>query len=142
MGRTAVVKVPSMTLTILLPTQIFARKTGVTRMVAETGQGSFGILPRRIDCTAALTAGILTVEAEDEGERYIAIDEGVLVKAGPEVLVSVRNAVVGEDLRLLRQTVEKVFLDLDDGEQQVRSALAKMETAFIRRLTGIRHGPA
>ena len=133
---------PSMTLKILLPSHVFSKKTGVVRIVAETRQGSFGILPRRLDCVAALIAGILIVETEDDGESYVAIDEGVLVKTGREVMISVRNAVAGEDLGQLRETVEQVFLDLDEGERSIRSALAKMETAFIRRLTGVRHGPS
>jgi len=34
-----------MKLRILVPFQIFAEKTGVLRIVAETGAGSFGLLP-------------------------------------------------------------------------------------------------
>ena len=51
-----------MNLKILLPFQIFAEKTGVTRIVAETREGSFGLLPHRLDCVAALAPGILTYE--------------------------------------------------------------------------------
>ena len=49
----------SMDLRVLLPFQVFAEKTGVSRIVAETRTGSFGLLPRRLDCVAALTPGIL-----------------------------------------------------------------------------------
>ena len=87
-----------MHLKVLLPFQIFAEKTGVTRIVAETREGSFGLLPRRLDCVAALAPGILIYETEAEGEVYVAVDEGVLVKTGPEVLVSVRHAIGGTDL--------------------------------------------
>ena len=48
-----------MNLKILLPFQIFAEKTNVSRIVAETREGSFGILPHRLDCVAALVPGIL-----------------------------------------------------------------------------------
>jgi len=41
---------------------------------------------------AALAPGILIYETEVEGEVYVAVDEGVLVKTGPDVLVSVRRA--------------------------------------------------
>jgi F-type H+-transporting ATPase subunit epsilon len=129
-----------MKLKILLPFQVFAEKAGVLRIVAETRDGAFGLLPHRLDCVAALVPGILTFEAEDDGESYVAVDEGVLVKKGREVLVSVRNAIAGEDLRLLRETVDREFLNLNEQEQSVRLALAKMESAFIRRFVGIRHG--
>lgn len=124
----------SMNLKVLLPFQVFAEKTGVTRMVAETRQGSFGLLPRRLDCVAALTPGILIYEDEAEGEVYVAVDEGVLIKTGSDVRVSVRNAIAGTDLGQLREAVEREFLNLDEQEQTVRSVLAKMESGFIRRM--------
>lgn len=129
----------SMDLRVLLPFQVFAEKTGVSRIVAETRTGSFGLLPRRLDCVAALTPGILIYETEEEGEIYLAVDEGVLVKTGPSVNISVRRAVAGTDLGQLRDLVEREFLTLDEQEQSVRSAMAKLESGFMRRLAGFQH---
>ncbi|CAN5633177.1 F0F1 ATP synthase subunit epsilon [soil metagenome] len=122
-----------MTLKILLPFQIFAKKTGVSRIVAETRDGSFGLLPHRLDCVAALAPGILTYETEADGEVFVAVDEGVLVKTGPDVRVSVRRALVGKDLDQLRDAVTKEFLTLDENERSVRTVMAKLETGFLRR---------
>jgi F-type H+-transporting ATPase subunit epsilon len=133
------VQTTRMNLKVLLPFQVFAEKTGVTRIVAETREGSFGLLPHRLDCVAALAPGILIYENEAEGEVYVAVDEGVLTKTGPDVLVSVRNAIAGTDLRQLREAVEREFLNLDKREQTVRSVLAKMESGFIRRLAEFHH---
>jgi F-type H+-transporting ATPase subunit epsilon len=123
-----------MTLKLLLPLQVFAETTGVSRIVAETHVGSFGRLPQRLDCVAALTPGILIYETEAEGEVYVAVDEGVLVKIGPDVLVSVRNAIGGTELGQMREAVEREFLHLDEREQSVRSVLAKMEGNLMRRM--------
>jgi len=128
-----------MNLKVLLPFQVFAEKNNVTRIVAETHAGSFGFLPHRLDCVAALVPGILVVESEDEGEVYLAVDEGVLVKTGRDVFISVRNAVGGTELQQLRETVEQEFLTLDEHEQGVRSVLAKMESGFIRQLARFHH---
>jgi F-type H+-transporting ATPase subunit epsilon len=91
-------------------------------------------LPHRLDCVAALAPGILIYENEAEEEVYVAIDEGVLVKTGLDVLISVRNAIAGTDLGRLREAVEKEFLNLNEREQRVRSVMAKMESGFISRL--------
>ncbi len=123
-----------MNLKILLPFRIFAETSGVSRIVAETSEGSVGLLPRRLDCVAALVPGILIYENETEGEVFVAVDEGVLIKTGPDVLVSVRNAIGGTDLGLLHTAVEREFLNLTEREQSVRSVMAKMESGFIRRL--------
>jgi F-type H+-transporting ATPase subunit epsilon len=125
-----------MNLKILLPFQIFVEQAGVSRIVAETPGGSFGLLPQRLDCVAALTPGILTYEADDEGEVYVAVDEGVLVKTGRDVLISVRRALGGTDLGQLRDAVEQEFLTLDAHEENVRSVLVKMESDLIRRMAG------
>jgi F-type H+-transporting ATPase subunit epsilon len=123
-----------MHLKILLPFQIFAEQAEVTRIVAETHHGSFGLLPRRLDCVAALAPGILTYETAAAGEVFVAVDAGVLVKTGVDVLVSVRRATGGPGLGQLRDLVEKEFLTLDTQEQSVRSVVAKLETGLLRRL--------
>lgn len=122
-----------MNLKILLPFKVFAEKHNVSRIVARTATGSFGLLPHRLDCVAALVPGILVFETAEEGEVYLAVDEGVLVKSGADVLVSVRNAIGGTDLGMLHEAVNQEFLNLDDQERKVRSVLAKLESGFIRR---------
>ncbi len=128
-----------MNLKVLLPFKIIAEKTGVSRIVAETREGSFGLLPHRLDCVAALAPGILLYETDTEGEVFLAVDEGVLVKAGPDVLVSVRQALGGTDLGRLRDAVEQEFLSLDEHEQSMRSVMAKLEAGFLRRFAGLQH---
>ncbi len=109
------------------------------RIVARSLGGSFGILPHRLDCTAALEPGILTYEAEAGQEVYVAVDQGVLVKAGDDVLVSVRDAIGGTDLDKLHEAVKRQFLDVDEQEKGVRSVLAKMESGFIHRFLEFQH---
>lgn len=129
-----------MNLKILLPFQIFAEKKGVSSIVAETLGGSLGFLPHRLDCVVALEPGILTYESEEEGEIYVAVDEGVLVKIGQNVHVSARNAIVGTDLGQLREAVESEFLTIDETEQKIRSVMAKLETGLIKRLAEFQNG--
>lgn len=129
----------SMQLKILLPFKVFAEKHDVLRIVAESRSGAFGLLPNRLDCAAALAPGILTYETEAEGEVCLAVDEGVMVKTGNEVLVSVRNAIGGMDLGELHQAIEREFLNLDEQEKSARSVLAKLESGFIRRFAAFSH---
>ncbi len=88
---------------------------------------------------AALAPGILTYETEADGEVYVAVDEGSLVKTGASVVVSVRRALAGADLGQLRASVEKDFARLDEREKSVRSAMAKLESGFLRRLSSLHH---
>jgi F-type H+-transporting ATPase subunit epsilon len=127
-----------MNLKILLPYQVFADLKGIKRIVTESLQGSFGLLPHRLDCTAALAPGILMYETEAGKEVSIAIDEGILVKAGYDVLISVRNAIEGTELGQLHVAVEKEFKNIDEQEKNVRSIMARLEMGFIRRFEELR----
>jgi F-type H+-transporting ATPase subunit epsilon len=128
-----------MHLKILLPFQVFAEKSGVTRIIAETPQGAFGLLPQRLDCVAALVPGILIYETATDGEVCVAVDDGVLVKAGAAVLVAVRRAQGGVNLGQLRAVVEQEFLTIDECEQNVRAVTAKLESGFRQRCAIFQH---
>lgn len=127
-----------MNLKVLLPYKVFAERRQVLRIIAVTQNGAFGILPQRLDCVMSLVAGILVFETEAGDEVYIAVDEGILVKTGIDVLVSVRNAIGGMALNDLREAIEQQFITLDEQEQNLRSVLVKMESSFIRRLVTFR----
>lgn len=129
-----------MNLKVLLPFQVFADVEDILRIVVETPAGSFGLLPRRLDCVTALTPGLLIYETQARGEVCLAVDEGVLVKIGPEVLVSVRRAMGGTDLGQLRAVVEQEYLTLDEDERTLRDVSAKLETAFMHRFAELQRG--
>jgi len=118
-----------MNLRILLPFGVFAEDAYVLRVVADTTGGSYGLLPHRLDCVAALVPGILTYETKDHGTVYVGIDQGVLVKTGAS----------GSDLGQLRDAVEREFLKLDEQERNVRTAVAKMESGLMGRLAEFEH---
>ena len=128
-----------MQLKILLPSRVFSVIENVTRIIAEARQGSFGLLPQRLDCVAALSPGILTYATEGASDVYLAVDEGVLIKTGSEVVVSVRHAIGGADLGQLRQAVEKEFVTLNEKQKTVRTVVAKLESGLIRRFAEFHH---
>ena len=127
-----------MNLKILLPYKVFSETKDVMSIVVDTSAGSYGLLPERLDFVAALVPGILSYDAGAGGVKYVAVDEGIVVKAGAEVLVSVRNAVGGTDLGKLREAVDKEFTNMAEGQKNVRSVMAKMETGLIQSLERLR----
>lgn len=131
-------KTTLMQLKILLPSGVFADIKNVSRIVVETTDGSYGILPRRLDCTAALVTGILVYEIDDEGEKYIAVNDGILIKAGSQVSISVRHAIGNAPLGKLRAMVEKEMIELDELEINARNVMAKLETGFLRNFQNLR----
>lgn len=129
-----------MHLKILLPYKVFADIKSVTKIVVETTDGSHGFLPKRLDCTAALVPGILQYETKTGDVKYVAVSDGILIKAGSDVMVSVRHAIGNAPLGKLRILVEQEMIELDEIEIDARSVMAKLETGFLRNFQRLRKG--
>ena len=128
-----------MRLKVLLPFEVLVDEAEVLRIVAETSEGAFGLLPHRLDCVAALAPGILIYETASHEEVYLAVDEGVLVKTGDHVRVSVRNALRGTDLAQLHEAVTQQFEQQNAQEKNLRYAMAQLESGFLHRFAGYEH---
>ncbi len=121
-----------MKLKIMLPSRRLVDEA-VRKVIAEAENGAFCLLPHHIDFVASLVPGLLFYETDAGREIFLAVNEGILVKCGDEVLVSTRNAVLGPTLGVLKETIEKDFLVLDEREKKARSAAAKLEANLVRR---------
>ena len=128
-----------MRLKVLLPTRVLLDED-VKKVVAEATNGSFGMLPRHIDFVAPLVPGLLSFVDAGGEEQFLAVDEGMLVKHGTEVLVSTRKAVRGADLGTLRETIDQEFRQLEDREKLTRTALARIESQIVRRFMELSRG--
>ena len=123
---------PDMTVTLRLPTQTLF-EAQATRLTAVAANGAFGIWPNHIDFVTALVPSVLTLHRPDGTEEIFGIDEGLLVKKGHLVSVSVRRGVHGDDLVGLQDLVETRFVQMDEDERQARSALSRLEADLVRR---------
>lgn len=121
-----------MHLKVLLPTEVLVDEV-VAKVIAEAEDGFFCLLPRHVDFTAALVPGILMFYPGAGDRQLVAIDEGILVKCGADVLVSTLNAVRGDELGQLRHTVAERFRVLDEEQRVTRTALARLEAGALRR---------
>jgi F-type H+-transporting ATPase subunit epsilon len=126
-----------MNLKILLPSEVLLQKE-VDKVIAEAENGSFCLLPHHVDFTASLVPSLFTFTTVDGQEEILAMDRGVLVKQGADVLVSARSAVRGLDLGRLKEMVEQTFQALDEREKVARTAAAKLEADIVRRFMELR----
>lgn len=122
-----------MKLKVWVPTEVVLDQE-VTKIKAEAENGWFGILPRHVDFVTSLVPGVLAFELSGKQTEYLAIDHGVLVKCGPTVSISTRNAVRSADLGTLKDAVKKQFRARHEKEQAVRAFEAKLEADLVRQL--------
>ncbi len=123
-----------MKLTISTHSGVVLEKQGVIRIVAESMEGSFGILPKRLDCVACLIPGIFIFEMEDAQECFVAIGDGILVKKGSDVYVSVKKAIIADSLETVHQVVVEHIVNLSEEEKKMRTLIAKFESKFVFNL--------
>ncbi len=121
-----------MHLKVVLPTKILL-ETDVVQVNAEAENGMFCLLPRHLDFVATLIPSLLSLVSSQGEEKFLAIDQGILIKHGDQVTVATQHAVQGGDLGKLKQTVEQQFRLIDEREAATRSVLAKLEVSTIRR---------
>ncbi len=129
-----------MRLKVVLPTDIVIDKE-VIKVIAEAENGSFCLLPRHIGFVSVLVPGLLSYVCPGRQEEFIAVDKGILVKCGPDVVVSTGQALAGADLGMLKRAIEKKFNLMDERQKKANSAVAKLEANLVRRFLELeRHG--
>ena len=94
--------------------------------------GAFEILPRHADYCAALVPSVLEVQSHGGKSAFFGIDEGILVKTGALVCVSVRRSFVGDSLPALRRRVAEEFAHETAEEKRARSSMAGLEADISR----------
>lgn len=130
-----------MKVTLRLPTRILFEGQA-TRLTAVAQNGAFGILPNHTDFVTALVPSVLTLRLADGSETIFGLDEGILVKKGHGVAISVLRGVKGDDLASLKGTVEDSFVQMDEDERQARAAMSRLEANMVRRFAQLQRPQA
>lgn len=126
-----------MQIQLRLPTEVLF-VGAATKLNAVAANGAFGILPNHVDFVTALVPSILLLTTPDGAERFFGIDEGLLVKQGHTVEISVRRGIESDDLIGLQDKVRDSFAQMEDEERVARSAMARMEADLVRRFASLR----
>ena len=121
-----------MNLKVVTPTNVVV-EARVTKVTVQGQDGFRTYLPRHIDFVTAVVPSVMSWQPVEDGEQFAAVDKGILVKAGDEVLISTTYAIHGPELGRLRETVEQQFEQRGEREKSVRTALARLEASIVRR---------
>jgi F-type H+-transporting ATPase subunit epsilon len=99
-----------MRLRIVTPLSVVIDEDGVLALRAEDATGSFGILPRHADFLTSLAVSVVSWESSSETRHYCAVRRGVLsVIGGHDIAIATREAVPGDDLTTLDETILRRF---------------------------------
>jgi F-type H+-transporting ATPase subunit epsilon len=124
-----------MKLVIATPTELAVNEERVRYVRAEDSSGAFGIEPRHADLLTTLAICVVRWRGERNVEKYVAVRGGVLrVRAGEVVEIATREAVVNDNLALLRNQVLSAMIKSAEQEQSARAGTLRLEHAAIRQI--------
>ncbi len=120
---------------IATPTAIVLNADNVGYVRAEDSTGAFGIQSGHADFLTALAIGVL-IWRDDAGlEHYAAVRGGVLrVREGKSVEVATREAIVGDNLKSLRDDVLAHMSKHAETEQAARLGALGLQQAAIQQI--------
>lgn len=121
-----------MQLTIITPNRVLSIEM-VSKLIGEDLNGSFGILPKHIDFVTKIVPSVL-IYVDEQGEGYIAVDEGILVKQSRTIQISVKEALESRNLGELHKTMEKQFQKRQEEEKHSEMERSKLEIGIVRSL--------
>ena len=124
-----------MRLVITTPTSTVVNAVDVRYIRAEDSTGAFGIQPGHADFLTSLAISVLIWRDAAGVEHYAAVRGGVLrVCEGKSVEVATREAVIGEDLRNLREVVLAQMTGNAEMEKAARIGALGLQQAAIQQI--------
>ena len=124
-----------MRLRITTPLTVAVDVDGILSLRAEDASGNFGILPGFADFLTSLTISVVSWKAGDGTQHFCAVRRGVLsVTGGREVAIATREAVPGNDLATLDETILARFRADTEAERAERADSTRLQLNAIRQI--------
>ncbi len=107
-------------------------KVKIKKVTFETLNGYYTLKPKHVDFVSAMSANIVTYTTEENKDKYVACHQGIVVKKGATVTMSVQKAVMGDTLDDLEVIMEKEFKETNEQRKQLNIAMARLEMGLMR----------
>lgn len=104
----------------------------ILSLIAEDRSGYFGIEAGHINFLTVLTPTILRYRTSGKKEHFIAINGGILKVENGAVTIAVREAVAGEDMGRLEETLSLEMEKEASDEKMTRLSLERIGIMMMR----------
>ena len=110
----------------------------IQKVVFETPQGYYTLLPKHIDYVSALGTGIISYVSVGKEEGYLACHEGIVVKKGQQVTVSAQGLLFADTLEELQRNIAISYKENEEQRKELNMAMARLE--LMRGFQNLRRG--
>lgn len=117
---------------ILTTPQGIILQQNIRKITLETLDGYYTLLPRHVDFVSAVIPSIVSYLPEQENEKYAACHQGIVVKKGDKITLSVQGAVLSETLPELQERIKTEFKQNEEQRKQLNTAMARLELGLVR----------
>jgi F-type H+-transporting ATPase subunit epsilon len=122
-------------LRIITPLTVAVDVDDVASVRADDITGSFGILPGHANFLTSLTISVVSWKGGTGTQHCCAVRRGVLsVTGGREIAIATREAVLGDDLATLDETILARFRADTDVERAERANNTQLQLNAIRQI--------
>lgn len=124
-----------MRLRILNPLAVVVDEDNVLSIRAEDASGGFGVLPGHADFLTVLAISVVSWTDAARRRHHCAVRRGVLaVDGGREVTIATREAILGDDLTTLHDTVLRKFETDIETQREEYVDSTRLQLAAIRQI--------
>ena len=124
-----------MRLRVVTPLAVVVDADDVVSLRAEDASGGFGILPGHADFLTSLAISVVSWQGRNRARQFCAVRHGVLsVTGGREIAIATREAVTGDDLATLDQTVLARFRADIESERTEHVESTRLQLSAIRQI--------
>ncbi|MGN6545417.1 MAG: hypothetical protein ACTHK7_10250 [Aureliella sp.] len=120
-------------LEILVPDGV-ALRDRIASLQAADGSGRFGVLPGHEPFLTLLVPCVIACRREDNQQRYVAADGGVLSLQDNHVSVVTREAVIADQLEEVADAVVAMLAARRQRERTARAEFAELQSSLLKQL--------
>lgn len=106
----------------------------VVSLQAGDASGRFGLRTGHEDFLTVLVPCVVRIQSESGGERFAAVDGGVLLLERGRISIATRDAVVADRLEQVADAAAAMLEARHEKERAARSGFAELETTLLREL--------
>ncbi len=110
----------------------------VQKLTFQGKEGYVTILPNHIDYVSSFESNIMSYIDRDNNQRFIVLNNGILVKYSNKVRLTAYKAIIGNSLKDLKTKINEVVEKENDIEKEINKNLKQLEYYMFNNLVNMK----